>query len=138
MNNDSASDSSLKRLVFLVLALLFLALGLIGIILPGLPTTPFILLAAWAAAKSSPRLLAWLQQHPLFGDMIRNWQAGGTVSRQAKWSATIVMSLCGIILILVTDNLRLTAFGILSMTVVLVWLWRRPEPANQNPQNTAH
>ncbi len=66
-------------------------MGVIGVIVPGLPSTVFILMAAWAAARSSPRLYRWLWFHPLFGSMLRNWANGGRVSRHAKWSATFLM-----------------------------------------------
>lgn len=118
----------LKHFFFLLLALLALALGVLGVFIPGLPTTPFILLAAWSATRSSPRLRHWLESHSVFGDIIRNWQAGGTVSRKAKWSATIVMGFCAIILLAIASSPRLPIFGIASMTIVLLWLWRRPEP----------
>ena len=86
------------RWALLALAATCLLLGVIGVVVPGLPTTPFILLAAWAAARSSPRLHAWLLQHRLFGPMVRDWQNGGTVSRRAKWSATIAMGVCAAII----------------------------------------
>ncbi|MEZ5796542.1 MAG: YbaN family protein [Paracoccaceae bacterium] len=72
------------RALWLVLGLLFLALGLVGAVLPVLPTTPFLLVAAAAFAKSSPRLHDWLLRHPLFGPPIRNWQENGAISTGAK------------------------------------------------------
>ena len=74
------------RWLLLAFAVLCLALSIIGIIVPGLPTTVFILMAAWAAARSSPRLYRWLWNHRLFGPSLRNWAQGGKVSRRAKWS----------------------------------------------------
>lgn len=109
------------------LALLSLALGFLGIFLPLLPTTPFILLAAWAAARSSPRLLAWLEQHRLFGQMLRDWRRGGVVSRKAKWGATSVMSASAVFLLLTVSKLWAAGCAIACMATVLVWLWRRPE-----------
>lgn len=119
--------SALLRWVYLVLALLFLLLGVIGIFLPVLPTTPFILLSAWAAARSSPRLLAWLEEHTAFGPMIRDWRSGGVVRRRAKWMATGVMSASGIYLLLSTHPRWAAGLAITCMTAVAVWLWRRPE-----------
>ncbi len=58
---------------------LCLALGVIGIFVPGLPTTVFILMAGWAAARSSPRFHNWLEGHPLFGPMLRDWRKHGAV-----------------------------------------------------------
>lgn len=123
----AAPLSVLLRWVYLVLALLFLLLGVIGIFLPVLPTTPFILLSAWAAARSSPRLLAWLEEHTAFGPMIRDWRRGGVVRRRAKWVATGVMSASGAYLLLSAHPRWAAGLAITCMTVVAVWLWRRPE-----------
>lgn len=116
------------RWLLAAFALLCLLLGLIGVVVPGMPTTVFILLAAWAAARSSPRLHAWLLAHRLFGPMLRDWQAGGWVSRRAKRSATLMMALCALLLPLTPAPLWAVLFSIGSMACVLVWLWRRPEP----------
>lgn len=72
------------RLIWVFLGGLFLVLGLVGAVLPVLPTTPFMLLAAGCFAKSSPRLHGWLLQHPTFGPPIRNWEENGAISRPAK------------------------------------------------------
>lgn len=109
------------------LAALSLALGFLGLFLPLLPTTPFILLAAWAAARSSPQLLAWLENHRLFGHMLRDWRQGGVVSRKAKWGATTVMSMSAVFLLLTMSKLWAAASAIACMAAVLLWLWRRPE-----------
>lgn len=119
--------SALLRWVYLGLALLFLLLGILGIFLPVLPTTPFILLAAWAAARSSPRLLAWLEEHTVFGPMIRDWRRGGVVRRRAKWVATAVMSASGAYLLLSSHPRWAAWLAIACMSTVAVWLWRRPE-----------
>lgn len=116
------------RWLLLVFAVLNLITGIIGIFLPGLPTTVFILIAAWAAARSSPRLHAWLWRHRLFGPMLRNWADGGRVSRRAKWSATLVMALCSVILAVVEVPDWARYFAWTSMACVLTWLWLRPEP----------
>lgn len=109
------------------LAVLSLGLGFLGLFLPILPTTPFILLAAWAAARSSPTLLAWLENHRLFGGMLRDWRQGGVVSRKAKWGATGVMSTSAVFLLLTMPKLWAVAGAIACMGTVLIWLWRRPE-----------
>lgn len=121
------------RWAFATLAVVSLVLGIVGIFLPGLPTTVFILIAAWAAARSSPRLHAWLLRHKLFGPMIVNWRNGGCVSRRAKWSATAAMAVCIAILFLVRPNAWAPELGTTVMLVVLAWLWCRPEPQQQPP-----
>ena len=115
------------RAALAVAAMGALALGVIGLFVPGLPSTVFVLIAAWCAARSSPRLHAWLLAHRLFGPVIRDWQDGGRVSRRAKRAATIAMALCALILAATTAP-RWAAVGIATMAVVLIWLWRRPEP----------
>jgi uncharacterized membrane protein YbaN (DUF454 family) len=103
-------------------------LGVIGVFVPGLPTTVFILMAAWAAARSSPRLHEWLWYHPLFGAMLRDWANGGRVGRRAKWSATILMALCAVILFITSPLPWAAALACTFMACTLVWLWLRPEP----------
>jgi hypothetical protein len=80
------------RLIWLGLGGLFLAAGLMGIALPVVPTTPFLLLAAGCFAKSSPRLHRWLLDHQTFGPPIRNWQENGAISRPAKRLAVASMA----------------------------------------------
>ncbi|WP_076504459.1 DUF454 family protein [uncultured Pseudacidovorax sp.] len=116
------------RWLMMALAVVALALAVAGVVLPGLPTTPFVLLAAWAAARSSPRLAGWLERHPLFGPLILNWRAGGRVSRRAKRSAAAAMAVCAVVLIWLSPSRWGAAAGIGAMACVLIWLWRRPEP----------
>lgn len=119
---------ALVRWLLLAFAVLCLVLGVIGVIVPGLPSTVFVLIAGWAAARSSPRLYRWLWFHPLFGSMLRNWANGGCVSRHAKWSATCLMTLCAIILLWI-DTPRWAAYMACGfMAITLAWLWLRPEP----------
>jgi uncharacterized membrane protein YbaN (DUF454 family) len=116
------------RYLLLIFAALCVALGVIGIFVPGLPTTVFILLAGWAAARSSPRFAAWLDSHATFGPMLRDWRERGAVSRRAKISATVVMAISSMILFLTTSQAWMAEAITAVMAVVLMWLWRRPEP----------
>lgn len=118
----------MRRWPYLLLAWIALALGVIGIVVPGLPTTPFVLLAAWAAARGSIRLHRWLHSHRVFGPMIRDWQAQGAVSRRAKWSATLAMLVCAVIVWLTAPRAWMALLACAIMAVVGVWLWSRPEP----------
>ncbi len=70
-----------------------LLLGVIGIFLPGLPTTPFVLLAAACFAKASPRVHQWMLEHRLLGPMLRNWHAHRSLTRRTKSIAIISMVL---------------------------------------------
>lgn len=72
------------RILWICLGLVCVALGAVGVFVPLLPTTPFMLLAAFAFARSSPRLHKWLIEHKVFGPLILNWQAHGAISARAK------------------------------------------------------
>ena len=110
-----------------VLAVLSLGLAFAGALLPGLPTTEFVLLAAWAAAGSSPQLHAWILRHRLFGPLLAHWQAG-KLPRRAKWAATATMALAGTLSAWTIPHRPSVAIILGCMACVLVWLWRRPEP----------
>jgi uncharacterized protein len=123
------------RWALVLLAIVSLAVGIVGIFVPILPTVPFVLLAAWAAARSSPRLSAWLEGHPRFGVYIREWRQGGVVRRPAKLLATLAMSASSLV-IMATIGLRWpAALAIGTMACVLAWLWRRPEHPPEPPAN---
>jgi len=123
----------IPRWAYLVFAWAMLLLGLIGVVLPGLPTTPFILLSAWAAARGSRRLHDWLHAHALFGPMIRDWEATGAVSRKAKWAATASMLVCAVIMFLTAPKWWMAATGTGIMCLTGLWLWLRPEPTSKLP-----
>jgi uncharacterized membrane protein YbaN (DUF454 family) len=125
----------IMRWVLRFFALLCLGLGIAGVFLPGLPTTVFILMASWAAARSSPRIHAWLHRHKLFGPMLRNWEAGGYVSRRAKYSAAITMALSAAILWWLAQPWWAPMLASSCMAGVLLWLWRRPEPPTATAKN---
>lgn len=116
------------RCLLLAFAVLCLGLGVVGVIVPGLPTTVFVLMAAWAAARSSPRLYGWLLANRLFGPMLHDWHNGRTVRRRAKWSASLAMALCSVVVAWTTHPRWLAGVAITCMACVLWWLWRRPEP----------
>ncbi|MGO4261722.1 YbaN family protein [Lysobacter sp. TAB13] len=116
------------RWAWWLLAYTSLGLGIVGIVVPGLPTVPFVLLSAFAAARGSERLHARLLAHRQFGPMIRDWQAHGAVSRRAKRLAVSMMAVCAAIMILTSPKWWMWASGIAIMTAVAIWLWRRPEP----------
>ncbi len=96
--------SHAARVAWIVVGLVALALGAIGVALPLLPTTPFVLVAAFAFAKSSERLHNWLVEHDIFGALIKNWREHGAISKRAKVA------------------------GILSMIAVLTITWLHKAP----------
>lgn len=121
------SQSKILRVVYICLALLSLGVGMVGVIVPGLPTTEFVLLAAFFASKGSARLHAWFYHHKIFGPMIRDWQDHKRISRKSKYMATLSMSIAAAILIWKVPHLPSVVISIGCMMCVLVWLWTRSE-----------
>lgn len=118
------------RLMLLIGGWISLGLGLLGILVPLLPTTPFILLAAWCFSKSSPRLHARLLNQPLLGPMIQNWEQEGSISQNAKVTATVCMiGLFGCSLFAFPFSVLLTIFLVCMGTGVLIFIWTRPKPS---------
>ncbi|WAT14552.1 YbaN family protein [Xanthomonas fragariae] len=116
------------RWAWWLLAYASLTAGIVGIFVPGLPTTVFILISAWAASHGSERLHTWLLSHPRFGPAIVEWQTYRAVSRKAKWMATGIMTICACIMLWCIPVLWVKCLSIGSMAVVAIWLWLRPEP----------
>ncbi len=117
----------LARWLWRALALASLVLAVLGVVLPILPTVPFLLLAAWAAGKGWPALEAWLLNHAHFGPGIRRWRESGAVPRRAKWLATGMMTLSATLLALMPAPLPVKIAVPAVMAAVAIWLWRRPE-----------
>jgi len=115
------------RWLWLALAYASLGIGILALFIPGIPTTEFILLSAWAAGKGSPRLQRWLESHPAFGIMIRNWRHGRVVDRRAKLSASIMMSLCLAIMLLTVKQRWIIFIAATGMAAGAIWMWSRPE-----------
>lgn len=113
----------MRATVYKPLGFLFLFLGLLGIPLPVLPSTPFILLSAWFFARSSEKWHSWLLSSDLFGPMIRNWEEQRCVTRRTKLVAVLTMALAGsasIGLALQEPLLRLLTLGLLCIGCITV------------------
>jgi hypothetical protein len=132
--NDLTQKNTLRhhtergvRLLLLFLGSVFVLLGIAGIFLPVLPTTPFMLVAAACFARSSDRFYDWLLAHPLFGSTVREWREYRSIPRKAKGVAivTMLVTLSISILFFIPHpwlQLGLAVFGM----VLTVYLYRLP------------
>ncbi|ART81345.1 hypothetical protein CBP31_00770 [Oceanisphaera profunda] len=114
------------RILFAFLGWLALVLGIIGAFLPVMPTTPFILLAAFLFSKSSPRIHYWLVNHPWFGPLIHDWQTHrgirGPIRRRALWMMAISFGFSMYFMPLWYVKIGLA----LVYGVIVLWLLRLP------------
>jgi uncharacterized membrane protein YbaN (DUF454 family) len=108
-------------------ALASLAIGIVGVAVPVLPTVPFLIVAAWAASKGWPSLERWLLEHRTYGPHIRRWRERHVVPRMAKIWATLTMLGSAVLLQFLDFPGWFRVTGPLSMLIVAIWLWRRPE-----------
>jgi uncharacterized membrane protein YbaN (DUF454 family) len=102
------------RLLFVVGGLIFVGLGVLGAFLPVLPTTPFLLLALFCFARSSPRLQTWLLHSPFFGPYLRDWQRHRGVRRRVKIVAVTMVVAVVVLTLWLTDLSWLARGGLIA------------------------
>ncbi|ALJ34970.1 DUF454 domain-containing protein [Azospirillum brasilense] len=129
--------SPLRRRLWLALGYAAVGLGIAGTVLPLLPTTPFLLLAAGAFAKSSPALRDRLYRDPRFGPLLRDWQSEGAIPRKAKAAALIGMSVSWAIVALTSSRPLVPILAGTCMAAVAVYIVTRPSPSRPAPQDAA-
>jgi len=114
-----------QRGLWAAAGVLALITGLVGIFVPLLPTTPFVLLAAFCFSRGSQRCERWLLEHPRFGPVVRDWRANRAVPLRAKQFATVMMALGSSWAAFVLPP-PVAWLPALICIAVAVWLWRLP------------
>jgi uncharacterized membrane protein YbaN (DUF454 family) len=115
------------RYFWLSLGFLAVGFGIVGAILPLVPTTPFLLVAAYAFARSSPRFHAWLLNHRRFGPLIRNWQRDGSIDPRSKRLAMLVMGAALTLSWLVGASGRVLAIQAVVLACSAAFILTRPD-----------
>jgi uncharacterized membrane protein YbaN (DUF454 family) len=126
--------TSAARLTWLVVGLVSLGLGALGIALPLLPTTPFVLLAAVAFARSSKRLHDWLVNHDIFGSLIQNWQRHGAISRRAKIASVASMAVVLAISLAMAADPIVIAVQLIVLSGSAFFVLSRPSPPDEGAE----
>lgn len=116
----------MRRHLYLLAGFACLGLAVIGAILPVMPTTVFMILAAYCFARSSPALERRLLEHPQFGPHIMRWRARGAISRTGKKAATIAFAI-SIALSFALTALPWPLVTLAAAATVGGWIWTRPE-----------
>ncbi|MBC8269733.1 MAG: YbaN family protein [Rhodospirillaceae bacterium] len=117
-----AQMNSWARWLFFAFGWLNVGLGLIGIIVPGMPTTVFLIAALWAFSKSSERFRLWLWNHPRFGLTIRNWHEHKVIPYRAKIMATSMMVISFALVVALADDMTLPLILFMVMTPAALYV----------------
>ncbi|MBL7543424.1 MAG: YbaN family protein [Bdellovibrionaceae bacterium] len=117
----------MNRYVYLTLGWFFLVIGVIGIVVPLLPSTPFLLLTAICFSKGSDKLHYWLLNHKIFGPPINDWNKSGIIRMKYKILATSMMTLSALF---VYPKSYIPIWGkvgfSISFLLVMLFIWSRP------------
>ena len=124
----------MKKTILISLGLLCVGLGFVGVFVPGIPTTIFLIIALWAFTKSSEKLRHWLLNHKRFGPILNNWQEHKVVPRRAKILMVVLMSLAVILFYYSSQSLILTIGLIIILVSVAIYVIFLPSkiPENSN------
>lgn len=116
----------MTRLVWGILGGLSFGLALVGVLVPLLPTVPFLLLAAFFFARSSERLHHWLLTHPKFGASIQDWNDRGAISKRAKIAATVSILASIALTFAIGVDAKVLFIQAAVLVTVSLFIWTRP------------
>lgn len=116
----------MKRVLLIIAGWFCVVLATLGIVLPLLPTTPFLLLAAWCFARSSPRFHHWLLHRSWFGGYLRYWQQHHALPKGAKPKAVVLILVTFAVSIYFVPLLWVRILLLCMMFMLLIMMWRLP------------
>lgn len=116
----------MQRTILIIIGWLAVVLGTLGVVLPLLPTTPFILLAAWCFARSSPRFHHWLLYRSWFGGYLRYWQKHRAMPPGAKPCAIAVILITFAISLWLVKMMWVRILLLIILSCLLIFMWRIP------------
>jgi uncharacterized protein len=118
--------NKIKRYLYQGFGFFCVGMAYIGFVTPGIPFSIFLVMAAWAFAKSSPKMEAWLYNHPWFGKFLTNWNKKRIFPTRGKFAMVIVMASTLAITYHATGNLNAILWSGAFMLGVAIWAWRYP------------
>ncbi|WP_270049368.1 YbaN family protein [Ignatzschineria rhizosphaerae] len=123
----------IRSICLMILGGISLFLGILGVFLPLLPTTPFILLTAFCWARSSERFHTWLLENKHFGPMVHNWETNRVIPIKMKWLSTIMMNgaIMTTVFTMPNDRWWLKLIMIAISIFTSIWIWSFPHEAEE-------
>ncbi len=129
VSNSEPLGGGLRRLAWQAVGGGALLLGALGVALPLLPTTPFVILAAFAFARSSPALHDWLMRNRTFGPVIADWRTNGAIAPRYKGLALAMMAGALGLSVAMTESPAILAVQAICMTAAAIFILSRPDRA---------
>jgi uncharacterized protein len=126
MNSHSYRSRGLVRYLLISLGCICIFLAIVGIFLPLLPTTVFVLIAAWSFAQSSERFHHWLINHPKLGPIVRNWRSKNGINRSIRNRAIVTLWSTMVISMLLIGKLWVVLLLVGIGSGVSIYLLRLP------------
>jgi uncharacterized membrane protein YbaN (DUF454 family) len=124
----------MKKVLWYSLGMLSLGMAYIGLVVPGIPFSIFLVFAAFCFAKSSKRMHDWLYNHKWFGEFLTNWTNHRVFPLKAKYMMVAVMSSSLAIMWFTTGNIKAMFWAGITMLAVAIWAWRYPSSIDQIKQ----
>lgn len=129
---------NIKKAAYFTLGIVCVGMAYIGFILPGIPFSIFLVIAAWAFSKSSKRMHRWLYNHPWFGKFLTNWTEKKVFPLKGKYAMVLVMSSSLAILWFTSGNVLAVSGSGIAMLLVAIWAWRYPSTVEEYEYRKAH
>jgi uncharacterized membrane protein YbaN (DUF454 family) len=124
----------MKKVLWYSLGMLSLGMAYIGLVVPGIPFSIFLVFAAFCFAKSSKKMHDWLYNHKWFGEFLTNWTNHRVFPLKAKYMMVAVMSSSLAIMWFTTGNIKAMFWAGITMLAVAIWTWRYPSSIDQIKQ----
>lgn len=117
---------SIKRTLWFILGILSVGMAYVGVVVPGIPYSTFVVLAAYCFAKSSPKMHSWLYSHKLFGPFLIGWSEKRIFPQKLKYFMLVTMSSSLAMMWFTTHNIKAIIWTGGFMILVAIWAWRYP------------
>jgi hypothetical protein len=127
----------MKRYFWMCLGFISLGMAYLGVILPGLPYSPFVVFAAYCFAKSSPRLHNWIMTHRIFGPFLNNWNTKRVYPLKLKFFMLASMSTSLVLMYTGGVPTRGIIYTAIFMACVAIWAWRYPSTPEEHDRRIA-
>jgi len=118
--------NKIKKYMYQAIGFLCVGLAYVGVVTPGIPFSIFLVIAAWAFAKSSPKMEKWLYNHPWFGKFLTNWNKKRVFPTKGKYLMAAMMASTLAITFFATGNIKAVLWIGGFMVLVGIWAWRYP------------